>query len=168
VFEIEAIEEPTGNAEPKKFSVTFTYKDYDNVAKSIIFTGYIKLDKSSDQVTAEINELYAKLDDGLKITDAEISSIESISILVGDVKPYAEAVTEPYAKPLAEKICTEKNLGGVVLFMGGDETNGYDFYVINGDSKSKTHLASTAAIPAAWEGLTLFYVKKSTSSSSSE
>lgn len=170
VFEIEAIEEPTGNAEPKKFSVTFTYKDYDNVAKSIIFTGYIKLDKSSDQVTAEINALYAKLDDGLKITDAEISSIESISILVGDLvaSDAAETITETYAKPLAEKICTEKNLGGVVLFMGGDETNGYDFYVINGDSKSKTHLVSTAAIPETWEGLTLFYVKKSTSSSSSE
>lgn len=50
VFEIEAIEEPTGNAELKEFSVTFTYKDYDNVAKSIIFTGYIK---TSDQFIAE-------------------------------------------------------------------------------------------------------------------
>ena len=172
VFEIEAIEEPTGNAELKEFSVTFTYKDYDNVAKSIIFTGYIKLDKTSDQVTAEINELYAKLDDGLKITDAEISSIESISILVGDLvaSDAAETITETYAKPLAEKICkeNENNLTSVVLFMGGDETNGYDFYVINGDSKSKTHLASTAAIPETWKGLTLFYVKKSTSSSSSE
>ena len=50
VFEIEAIEEPTGNAELKEFSVTFTYKDYDNVAKSIIFTGYIK---TSNQFIAE-------------------------------------------------------------------------------------------------------------------
>jgi hypothetical protein len=48
----------------------------------------------------------------------------------------------------------------VVLFMGGNDTNGYDFYVISGDSKSKTHLAFDDAIPAAWEGLTLFYVKK--------
>ena len=166
VFEIEAIEEPTGNAELKEFSVTFTYKDYDNVAKSIIFTGYVR------SITEEINALYAKLDDGLKITDAEISSIESISILVGDLvaSDAAETITETYAKPLAEKICkeNENNLTSVVLFMGGDETNGYDFYVINGDSKSKTHLASTAAIPETWKGLTLFYVKKSTSSSSSE
>ena len=108
----------------------------------------------------EISALYAKLGEEMNIT-ADMVSEWNITTLVGDVKPYAEAVTEPYAKPLAEKICKEKNLtSGVVLFMGGDETNGYDFYVINGDSKSKTHLASTAAIPAAWEGLTLFYVKK--------
>ena len=170
VFEIEAIEEPTGNAELKEFSVTFTYKDYDKNGKDINFTGYIILDKTSDQVTAEINELYTKLDDGSMITDEVFSSIKSISILVGDLvaSDAVETITEAYAKPLAEKICTEKNLGGVVLFMGGNDTNGYDFYVINGDSKSKTHLASTAAIPETWKGLTLFYVKKSTSSSSSE
>lgn len=163
-FEIEAVAEPTGNAELELFRVTFAYKDYDKVAKSIIFTGYIKLDKTSDQFIAEVNELYAKLDDGLKITDAEISSIESISILVGDLvaSDAAETITETYAKPLAEKICkeNENNLTSVVLFMGGDETNGYDFYVISGDSKSKTHLASTDAIPEAWKNVYLFYVKK--------
>ena len=166
VFEIEAIEEPTGNAELKEFSVTFTYKDYDNVAKSIIFTGYIKLDKSSDQVTAEINELYAKSVDFIVI-NAAISEWQ-IHDLVGDFLGSATTLTETYAKPLAEKVCKEKKLGGVVLFMGGNDTNGYDFYVISDDSNSKTHLAFDDAIPAAWEGLTLFYVKKSTSSSSSE
>lgn len=166
VFEIEAIEEPTGNAELKEFGVTFTYQDYNKNGKDINFTGYIKLDKTSDQFIAEVNALYAKSVD-FTVINAAISE-RNITTLVGDVKPYAEAVTEPYAKPLAEKICTEKNLGGVVLFMGGDETNGYDFYVISDDSKSKTHLASTAAIPETWKGLTLFYVKKSTSSSSSE
>ena len=158
VFDIEAIEEPTGNAELKKFSVTFVYEDYDHVAKRIKFTGYVR------SITAEINALYAKLDDGLKITDAEISSIESISILVGDLvaSDAAETITETYAKPLAEKICkeNENNLTSVVLFMGGNDTNGYDFYVISGDSKSKTHLASTDAIPEAWKNVYLFYVKK--------
>ena len=158
VFEIEAIEEPTGNAELKEFSVTFAYKDYDHDGKSIRFTGYVR------SITEEINALYAKLDDGLKITDAEISSIESISILVGDLvaSDAAETITETYAKPLAEKICkeNENNLTSVVLFMGGNDTNGYDFYVISDDSNSKTHLASTAAIPAAWKNVYLFYVKK--------
>ena len=158
VFEIEAIEEPTGNAELKEFSVTFTYKDYDNVAKSIIFTGYIKLDKTSDQVTAEINELYAKSVDFIVI-NAAISEWQ-IHDLVGDILGSATTLTETYAKPLAEKVCKEKKLGGVVLFMGGNDTNGYDFYVISDDSNSKTHLAFDDAIPAAWEGLTLFYVSK--------
>ena len=158
VFEIEAIEEPTGNAELKEFSVTFTYKDYDNVAKSIIFTGYIKLDKTSDQVTAEINELYAKSVDFIVI-NAAISEWQ-IHDLVGDFLGSATTLTETYAKPLAEKVCKEKKLGGVVLFMGGNDTNGYDFYVISDDSNSKTHLAFDDAIPAAWEGLTLFYVSK--------
>ena len=100
----------------------------------------------------------------MKITDAEISSIESISILVGDLvaSDAAETITEAYAKLLAKKICkeNENNLTSVVLFMGGDETNGYDFYVISGDSKSKTHLASTDAIPEAWKNVYLFHVKK--------
>ena len=39
---------------------------------------------------------------------------------------------------------------------------------VSGSTNSKTYLASTAAIPETWKGLTLFYVKKSTSSSSSE
>ena len=69
-------------------------------------------------------------------------------------------ISEAYAKALAEKICKEKNLGGVVLFMGGNDTKGYDFYVISDDSNSKTHLAFDAAIPATWEGLKLFYVSK--------
>ena len=157
-FDIEAVEEPTGNAELKKFSVTFTYKDYDNYAKSIRFTGYIKLDKTSDQVTAEINELYAKSVDFIVI-NAAISEWQ-IHDLVGDFLGSATTLTETYAKPLAEKVCKEKKLGGVVLFMGGNDTNGYDFYVISDDSNSKTHLAFDDAIPAAWEGLTLFYVSK--------
>jgi len=116
----------------------------------------------------EISALYAKLGDEMNIT-ADMVSEWNITTLVADVKPYAEAVTEPYAKPLAEKICKEKNLtSGVVLFMGGDNTKGYDFYYMSGSTKSKTHLASTAAIPAEWENLTLFYVSNSTSSSSSE
>ncbi len=162
VFEIEAIEEPTGNAELKKFSVTFTYKDYDKNGKDINFTGYIILDKTSDQVTAEINELYAKSVDFIVI-NAAISEWQ-IHDLVGDFLGSATTLTETYAKPLAEKVCKEKKLGGVVLFMGGNDTKGYDFYVISDDSNSKTHLAFDAAIPATWEGLTLFYVKKSTSS----
>ena len=166
VFEIEAIEEPTGNAELKEFGVTFTYKDYNKNGKDINFTGYIKLDKTSDQFIAEVNALYAKSVD-FTVINAAISEWQ-IHDLVGDILGSAATITETYAKPLAEKICTEKSLSGLVLFMGGDETNGYDFYVINGDSKSKTHLASTAAIPETWKGLTLFYVKKSTSSSSSE
>ncbi len=116
----------------------------------------------------EISALYAKLGDEMNIT-ADMVSEWNITTLVGDVKPYAEAVTESYAKPLAEKICKEKNLtSGVVLFMGGDNTKGYDFYYMSGSTKSKTHLASTAAIPAEWENLTLFYVSNSTSSSGSE
>ena len=153
VFEIEAIEEPTGNAELKEFSVTFTYKDYDNVSKSIIFTGYVR------SITEEINALYANLESRHDIIKDMISNM-LISGLVGDFLGSATTINETYAKALAEKICTEKNLGGVVLFMGGDETNGYDFYVISGDSKSKTHLAFDAAIPATWEGLKLFYVSK--------
>ena len=123
-----------------------------------MFTGYIILDKTSDQVTAEINELYAKSVDFIVI-NAAISEWQ-IHDLVGDFLGSATTINEAYAKALAEKICTEKNLGGVVLFMGGDETNGYDFYVISDDSKSKIHLAFDAAIPATWEGLTLFYVSK--------
>lgn len=165
-FEIEAIAEPTGSNQLEGFSFYFTYKDYDGTVMEKKFRGNLKLDMASGPTTAEINALYAKSVDFIVI-NAAISEW-NITTLVGDVEPDAEAVTEPYAKPLAEKICTEKNLGGVVLFMGGDETNGYDFYVINGDSKSKTHLASTDAIPETWKGLTLFYVKKSTSSSSSE
>ena len=166
VFEIEAIEEPTGNAELKEFSVTFTYRDYDGKYNSKVFIGYIILDKTSDQLIAEINELYAKSVD-FTVINAAISEWQ-IHDLVGDFLGSATTINETYVKALAEKICTEKNLGGVVLFMGGDETNGYDFYVISDDSNSKTHLAFDAAIPATWEGLTLFYVKKSTSSSSSE
>ena len=162
-FDIEAVEEPTGSNELKEFSVTFAYEDYNGKYNSKVFTGYIKLDKTSDQAAAE--KLYAEIDDdGLKITDEVISNFVSISKLVGDFVD-AAMISEAYAKPLAEKICKKKNLtSGVVLFMGGDDTKGYDFYVISGDSKSKTHLAFDAAIPAAWEGLTLFYVKKSTSS----
>lgn len=112
----------------------------------------------------EISALYAKLGDEMNIT-ADMVSEWNITTLVADVKPYAEAVTEPYAKPLAEKICKEKNLtSGVVLFIGGDDTKGYDFYYMSGSTNGKTHLASTAAIPDTWENLTLFYVKKSTSS----
>ena len=163
VFDIEAVEEPSGSNELKEFSVTFAYEDYNGKYNSKVFTGYIKLDKTSDQAAAE--KLYAEIDDdGLKITDEVISNFVSISKLVGDFVD-AAMISEAYAKPLAEKICKKKNLtSGVVLFMGGDDTKGYDFYVISGDSKSKTHLAFDAAIPAAWEGLTLFYVKKSTSS----
>ena len=158
-FDIEAVEEPTGSNELKEFSVTFAYEDYNGEYNSKVFTGYIKLDKTSDQAAAE--KLYAEIDDdGLKITDEVISNFVSISKLVGDFVDAAAMISEAYAKPLAEKICTENNLGGVVLFMGGNDTKGYDFYVISGDSKSKTHLAFDAAIPAAWEGLTLFYVKK--------
>ena len=160
VFEIEAIEEPTGNAELKAFSVTFTYKDYNGKYNSKVFTGYIKLDKTSDQLIAEINELYAKLGNNVIDIKDGIDAGMQISMLVCDILESAATITETYAKPLAEKICTEKSLSGLVLFMGGNDTKGYDFYVINGDSKSKTHLAFDAAIPAAWEGLTLFYVKK--------
>ena len=160
-FDIEAVEEPTGSNELKEFSVTFAYEDYNGKYNSKVFTGYIILDKTSDQVTAEINELYAEIDDdGLKITDEVISNFVSISKLVGDFVDAAAMISEAYAKPLAEKICTENNLGGVVLFMGGNDTKGYDFYVISGDSKSKTHLASTDAIPEAWKNVYLFYVKK--------
>lgn len=108
----------------------------------------------------EISALYAKLGEEMDIT-ADMVSYGSIAALVGDITPYAEAVTETYAKPLAEKICTEKSLTSVVLYMGGNDASGYDFYVISGSSKSKTHLASTAAIPAAWSGLKIFYVAKS-------
>ena len=167
VFDIEAVEEPSGSNELKRFSVIFAYEDYNGYVNDKVFSGYIKLDKTSDQAAAE--KLYAEIDDdGLKITDEVISNFVSISKLVGDFVDAAAMISEAYAKPLAEKICTEKNLGGVVLFMGGNDTNGYDFYVISDDSNSKTHLASTAAIPETWKGLTLFYVKKSTSSSSSE
>ena len=158
VFDIEAVEEPTGNAELKEFGVTFTYEDYNNAVKSIDFTGYIKLDKTSDQFIAEINALYAKSIDFIVI-NAAISEWQ-IHDLVGDFLDSTTTLTETYAKVLAEKICKEKKLSGVVLFMGGNDTNGYDFYVINGDSKSKTHLAFDDAIPAAWQGLTLFYVSK--------
>ena len=157
-FDIEAVEEPTGSNELKEFSVTFAYEDYNGKYNSKVFTGYIILDKTSDQVTAEINELYAKSVDFIVI-NAAISEWQ-IHDLVGDFLGSATTINEAYAKALAEKICTEKNLGGVVLFMGGDETNGYDFYVISDDSKSKIHLAFDAAIPATWEGLTLFYVSK--------
>ena len=160
MFEIEAIEEPTGNAELKEFSVTFTYKDYDKNGKDINFTGYIILDKTSDQVTAEINELYAKLGNNVIDIKDGIDAGMQISMLVCDILESAATITETYAKPLAEKICTEKSLSGLVLFMGGDETKGYDFYVINGDSKSKIHYASTAAIPAEWKPLQLFHVSK--------
>ena len=122
------------------------------------FYGHIRLDMTSDQAAAE--KLYEKLDEGMDNIPADMVSEWIITTLVGDFVDAAAMISEAYAKPLAEKICTEKNLGGVVLFMGGDETNGYDFYVISSDSKSKTHLAFDAAIPAAWEGLTLFYVKK--------
>ncbi len=160
VFEIEAIEEPTGNAELKEFSVTFTYKDYDKNGKDINFTGYIILDKTSDQVTAEINELYAKLGNNVIDIKDGIDAGMQISMLVCDILESAATITETYAKPLAEKICTEKSLSGLVLFMGGNDTKGYDFYVINGDSKSKIHYASTAAIPAEWNPLQLFHVSK--------
>ena len=160
VFEIEAIEEPTGNAELKEFSVTFTYKDYDKNGKDINFTGYIILDKTSDQVTAEINELYAKLGNNVIDIKDGIDAGMQISMLVCDILESAATITETYAKPLAEKICTEKSLSGLVLFMGGNDTKGYDFYVINGDSKSKIHYASTAAIPAEWKPLQLFHVSK--------
>jgi hypothetical protein len=155
VFEIEAIMEPTGEKIFKKFKLNFGYKDYNGKEIMRIFYGNIRLDMTSDQAAAE--KLYEEIDDdGMEITD-EVS----ISILVGDFVNEAAMISEAYAKPLAEKICTEKNLtSGVVLFMGGDETNGYDFYVISGDSNSKTHLASTATIPETWKGLTLFYVKK--------
>ena len=163
VFDIEAVEEPSGSNELKEFSVTFAYEDYNGKYNSKVFTGYIKLDKTSDQAAAE--KLYAEIDDdGLKITDEVISNFVSISKLVGDFVDAAAMISEAYAKALAEKICKEKNLGGVVLFMGGNDTKGYDFYVISDDSNSKTHLAFDAAIPATWEGLTLFFVKKSTSS----
>ena len=158
-FDIEAVEEPTGSNELKEFSVTFAYEDYNGKYNSKVFTGYIKLDKTSDQFIAEVNELYTNLESRHDITKDLISNM-LISGLVGDFLGSATTINETYAKALAEKICTEKNLGGVVLFMGGDETNGYDFYVISGDSKSKTHLAFDAAIPAAWEGLTLFFVSK--------
>ena len=160
VFEIEAIEEPTGNAELKEFSVTFTYKDYDKNGKDINFTGYIILDKTSDQVTAEINALYAKLGNNVIDIKDGIDAEMQISTLVCDILESAATITETYAKPLAEKICTEKSLSGLVLFMGGNDTKGYDFYVINGDSKSKIHYASTAAIPAEWKPLQLFHVSK--------
>ena len=163
VFDIEAVEEPSGSNELKEFSVTFAYEDYNGKYNSKVFTGYIKLDKTSDQAAAE--KLYAEIDDdGLKITDEVISNFVSISKLVGDFVDAAAMISEAYAKALAEKICKEKNLGGVVLFMGGNDTKGYDFYVISDDSNSKTHLAFDAAIPATWEGLTLFFVSKSTSS----
>ena len=163
VFEIEAIMEPTGENVFKNFKLNFGYKDYNGKVIKKKFNGYIRLDMTSDQAAAE--KLYKEIDDdGLKITDEVISNFVSISKLVGDFVD-AAMISEAYAKPLAEKICKKKNLtSGVVLFMGGDDTKGYDFYVISGDSKSKTHLAFDAAIPAAWEGLTLFYVKKSTSS----
>ena len=162
-FEIEAVAEPTGNAELELFRVTFAYKDYDKVSKSIKFTGYVR------SITEEINELYTNLESSHDITKDLISNM-LISGLVGDFSEnpttltFTEVYTEAYAKALAEKICKEKNLGGVVLFMGGNDTKGYDFYVISDDSNSKIHLAFDAAIPATWEGLTLFYVKKSTSS----
>ena len=164
IFEIEAIMEPTGEENKLKyFKLNFGYKDYNGKVIKKKFKGYIRLDMTSDQAAAE--KLYKEIDDdGLKITDEVISNFVSISKLVGDFVD-AAMISEAYAKPLAEKICKKKNLtSGVVLFMGGDDTKGYDFYVISGDSKSKTHLAFDAAIPAAWEGLTLFYVKKSTSS----
>ena len=163
VFEIEAIMEPTGENVFKNFKLNFGYKDYNGKVIKKKFNGYIRLDMTSDQAAAE--KLYKEIDDdGLKITDEVISNFVSISKLVGDFVD-AAMISEAYAKPLAEKICKKKNLtSGVVLFRGGDDTKGYDFYVISGDSKSKTHLAFDAAIPAAWEGLTLFYVKKSTSS----
>jgi hypothetical protein len=155
-FEIEAVAEPTGNAELELFRVTFAYKDYDKVSKSIKFTGYVR------SITEEINELYANISSSDDITKELISNFESIKGFLGDFLGYATTINETYAKALAEKICkeNENNLTSVVLFMGGNDTNGYDFYVISGDSKSKTHLAFDDAIPAAWEGLTLFYVKK--------
>ena len=159
-FDIEAVEEPTGSNELKEFSVTFAYEDYNGKYNSKVFTGYIILDKTSDQVTAEINELYANISSSSYDITKDLISNMLISGLVGDFLGSATTINETYAKALAEKICKEKNLGGVVLFMGGNDTNGYDFYVISGDSKSKTHLAFDAAIPATWEGLTLFYVKK--------
>ncbi len=111
----------------------------------------------------EINELYAKLVERT-VMDKTVLSGMNIKLLVEDVAAETETITEAYAKPLAEKICTEKSLSGVVLFIGGDETNGYEFYYMSGSTNSKTHLASTAALPDTWENLTLFYVKKSTSS----
>ena len=159
VFEIEAIMEPTGEKNIfKPFKLNFGYKDYNGKEIKRIFYGNIRLDMTSDQAAAE--KLYEKLDEGMDNIPADMVSEWIITTLVGDFVDAAAMISEAYAKPLAEKICTEKNLGGVVLFMGGDETNGYDFYVISSDSKSKTHLAFDAAIPAAWEGLTLFYVKK--------
>lgn len=250
VFEIEAVEEPTGKAKIKKFSVVFAYEDYNGtvrkaklvggigkgeggsqtdvesvtlskteleleVGETATLTATVKPDntssadvtwKSSDEnvatvsttgvVTAiaagtatitctatngtadntaddktatcavtvspsaaEINELYANLCDGegMEIT-AEMASEWTIATLVGDVIDYSEAITEAYVKALAEKICTEKSLTSVVLLMGGNDESGYDFYVINGSSKSKTHLAATATVPSAWSGLSLFYV----------
>ena len=107
----------------------------------------------------EINELYAKLVERT-VMDKTVLSGMNIKLLVEDVAAETETITEAYAKPLAEKICTEKSLSGVVLFIGGDDTKGYDFYYMSGSTNGKTHLASTASIPAEWENLTLFYVKK--------
>ncbi len=107
----------------------------------------------------EISALYAKLGEDMDIT-ADMVSEWIITTLVGDIVSTAEAVTETYAKPLAEKICTEKSLTSVVLYMGGKDASGYDFYAISGSSKGVVHLASDAAIPAAWSGLKIFYVAK--------
>ncbi len=161
-FEIEAIAEPTGSNQLEGFSFVFTYKDYDGTVKEKIFEGYLKLDKANSPTDAEINELYTNIVDGLKITDEVISSSVIISNLVGDLvaSDAAETITVSDAKALAEKISTEKNLGGVALFMGGNETKGYDFYIIRSSSSMWIHFAPTDAIPAKWEGLTLFYVSK--------
>lgn len=159
MFEIEAIMEPTGEENKLKyFKLNLGYKDYNGKVIKKKFNGYIRLDKISDQAAAE--KLYKEIDDGFEITNEVISSIVNITTLVGDFVDAAAMISETYAKPLAEKVCKEKKLGGVVLFMGGNDTNGYDFYVISDDSNSKTHLAFDDAIPAAWEGLTLFYVSK--------
>lgn len=107
----------------------------------------------------EISALYAKLGEDMDIT-ADMVSEWIITTLVGDIVSTAEAVTETYAKPLAEKICTEKSLTSVVLYMGGKDASGYDFYAISGSSKGVVHLVSDAAIPAAWSGLKIFYVAK--------
>ncbi len=113
---------------------------------------------------AEVNELYTNISSSSYDITKDLISNMLISGLVGDFLGSATTINETYAKALAKKICTEKSLTGVVLLMGGDDTNGYDFYYMSGSTKSKTHLASTAAIPDTWENLTLFYVKKSTSS----
>ena len=141
------------------------------VAKVTFFnSGFDKINADAGKVCkinvidpAKIDPLYNNTEFFQKIS-SEMISDNKINFLVGDIASTTEQTSLKLAPFLAEKICKTNVLNKVVLFLGGDEEDGYYFYLIDGSTKKLYTLNSDDAIPSDWDNIKVYYVQKAVTS----